>query len=320
MEHDFNKYIENILLPQNVKLSTNASMPILSRTNDVIFEFQTNRLKLSKFYPIEHSEFKDIENYNGYIMDYFEAEIHDILAPFNDIITENDKLIERESIYECDQEVLDVYGIKSIAMFLSSKPPFSHEHDFYKNLIDTHFADYFTSLHTSYKLTKKSYEGMIEALGIDISVVENEFEKFNNIFDNSISYHCNSVIDVTLATLDFITMKGLRLSKCPHCGKFFIAESPNEKYCNNSSPIYSNKTCKQAVKYMKMLDKQKEDKFRLEKKEAKKVYNRLRSRAMRGKDEKSISKLTERYNTFTIEKDEKLEEIESRYYNIPRIL
>ena len=45
-------------------------------------------------------------------MDYFEAEIHDILAPFNDIITENDKLIERESIYECDQEVLDVYGIK----------------------------------------------------------------------------------------------------------------------------------------------------------------------------------------------------------------
>ena len=58
MEHDFNKYIENILLPQNVKLSTNASMPILSRTNDVIFEFQTNRLKLSKFYPIEHSEFK----------------------------------------------------------------------------------------------------------------------------------------------------------------------------------------------------------------------------------------------------------------------
>ena len=56
-----------------------------------------------------------------------------------------------------------------------------------------------------------------------------------------------------------------------------------KKYCNNSSPIYSNKTCKQAVKYMKMLDKQKEDKFRLEKRGGKKVYNRLRSRAMRGK-------------------------------------
>ena len=70
MEHDFNKYIENILLPQNVKLSTNASMPILSRTNDVIFEFQTNRLKLSKLSLIHifvhHKDFCRFGNWKDF--------------------------------------------------------------------------------------------------------------------------------------------------------------------------------------------------------------------------------------------------------------
>lgn len=69
------------------------------------------------------------------------------------------------------------------------------------------------------------------------------------------------------------------LLKCELCGKYFVPKSRNDKkYCDFYNADYPNKTCKEASNVINVKKKTHNDEVT---KLSKKVYDRLRSRAVR---------------------------------------
>ena len=58
------------------------------------------------------------------------------------------------------------------------------------------------------------------------------------------------------AELYHLLKTGRIIKRCEHCGKLFVPNKADEKYCIRSSKEYPGKNCKQAVKYGKQLQRE----------------------------------------------------------------
>lgn len=56
-----------------------------------------------------------------------------------------------------------------------------------------------------------------------------------------------------VAELHYLTTNGYTIKRCENCGKLFIPQKADEKYCIRRSKEYPNMNCKQAAKYKKQL-------------------------------------------------------------------
>ena len=83
----------------------------------------------------------------------------------------------------------------------------------------------------------------------DISPLERMMRGFvaakNEIYDVPLTtYECETVEDACIASLHFLITHNCNLLKCQNCGKYFISERSDTKYCDRVSPFNSNATCK----------------------------------------------------------------------------
>lgn len=58
------------------------------------------------------------------------------------------------------------------------------------------------------------------------------------------TYDCETVEDACIASLHFLITHNCNIRKCENCGKYFIAERSDAKYCDRISPYNKNATCK----------------------------------------------------------------------------
>ena len=67
----------------------------------------------------------------------------------------------------------------------------------------------------------------------------------NEIYDVPLTtYECGTVEDACIASLHFLITHNCNLLKCQNCGKYFISERSDTKYCDRMSPFNTNATCK----------------------------------------------------------------------------
>lgn len=111
----------------------------------------------------------------------------------------------------------------------------------------------------------------------------NQKDYFKEIFDTYLSkqrqnavYTCYGKDHICLASLEEIINRGKVIKRCEHCNRVFIPQRANEIYCNGESPLYSGKTCKEATKYIKQLEREKGNELAILHKQ---IYNALRRKA-----------------------------------------
>ena len=83
----------------------------------------------------------------------------------------------------------------------------------------------------------------------DISPLERMMRGFvaakNQIYDVPLTtYECETVEDACIASLHFLITHNCNLLKCQNCGKYFISERSDTKYCDRVSPFNTKATCK----------------------------------------------------------------------------
>lgn len=67
----------------------------------------------------------------------------------------------------------------------------------------------------------------------------------NEIYDVPLTtYECETVEDACISSLHFLITHNCNLLKCQNCGKYFIAERSDTKYCDRMSPFNTNASCK----------------------------------------------------------------------------
>jgi hypothetical protein len=94
---------------------------------------------------------------------------------------------------------------------------------------------------------------------------------------------CHSLMEIVFSTLEAIAYKGKHINKCELCGKYYVPQSrTDEKYCDFENPDYPGKTCKEAIKLIKIKERTKADET---KHLAKRIYNRLYRRQENNPDD-----------------------------------
>lgn len=67
----------------------------------------------------------------------------------------------------------------------------------------------------------------------------------NEIYDVPLTtYECETVEDACISSLHFLITHECNILKCQNCGKYFISERSDTKYCDRISPFNTNATCK----------------------------------------------------------------------------
>ena len=84
---------------------------------------------------------------------------------------------------------------------------------------------------------------------IEMSSLERALRGFiaaeNEIFEVPYTtYTCETVDDACIASLHFLITHNCNIRKCQNCGKYFIAERSDAKYCDRNSPFNTKTTCK----------------------------------------------------------------------------
>ena len=102
-------------------------------------------------------------------------------------------------------------------------------------------------------------QAMIE-FGLEVPLYTISADTEGNIYD---SYYCfqaqetRCIVDqLCTAELYHIVKNGRIIKRCEHCGKLFIPQKADEKYCIRKSKEYPDKNCKQAAKYEKQLQRE----------------------------------------------------------------
>lgn len=101
-----------------------------------------------------------------------------------------------------------------------------------------------------------------------IDLKKEEIEEFRIMYSLSVKHtHLNmcdadeglqvknatSILDIVFHLLYYYTLNNLKLVKCEHCGRWFVAKTLKVKYCPRNSPLekYSKLNCEQAVRNIK---------------------------------------------------------------------
>ena len=128
----------------------------------------------------------------------------------------------------------------------------------------------------------------------------------NEIFDVPLTtYDCETVEDACIASLHFLITHNCNLLKCQNCGKYFVSERSDTKYCDRMSPFNKKTTCKIDGAQRTHRKNTREDELQ---KSIAKAQNRLGQRSRRHIDD---AKANEDYNNFSNAVDIKRKELKS---------
>ena len=144
------------------------------------------------------------------------------------------------------------------------------------------------------------------AIGIpdaDVNMLK-DFDKFKSLYMEHSEYICNSLAEL-LETLVYHMLKyKFHLAKCEHCSLWFAKSHPNELYCLRQSPVYSQHTCKDAMKVITKIEGEvNDDSKRIYKNLCNSIMNRIRTCA---KPERLPALESELENVRTIAADYRL--------------
>jgi len=153
----------------------------------------------------------------------------------------------------------------------------------------TTFLDFFAnnSVHLTPLLTRRIFNslqfnetGFIDSSEDDMrSTSEKDFINYISNIKKKRSYISlakASLLAIILGTVEALAYFDLPLKKCQLCGKYFVPKKrTDEKYCDFENPKYPGKTCKEAIRLIKIKEREKEDKCSYL---AKRIYNRLYAR------------------------------------------
>ncbi len=139
------------------------------------------------------------------------------------------------------------------------------------------FSDEYMSMSRSDMLHSGFFSDGLNYSPISNNELDRIFLYYISEGQKPIVYNCAHIIDVPLATLDHIFRSENIIKKCQHCGKIFVPQRANEQYCNGLSPEYTDKTCKEAMKYKKQLERESQNPIY---QEYKRTYNALYRRTL----------------------------------------
>ncbi len=116
------------------------------------------------------------------------------------------------------------------------------------------------------------------------------------------TYECETVEDACIASLHFLITHNCNLLKCQNCGKYFISERSDTKYCDRISPFNTNATCK--IDGAQRAHRELSNKNKLQKKITT-TRNRLSQRSRRHINDAEVCKDYDNFsNTLRIKKKE----------------
>ena len=161
------------------------------------------------------------------------------------------------------------------------------------------FSDEFMNIGRSDALDRGFYIDGLNYSPISNHELDIAFSAYIQGRQKPIIYDCAHIIDVPLATLDNIFRSGNIIKKCQHCGKIFVPQRVSEQYCNGQSPEYNDKTCKEAMKYKKQLERESQNPMY---QEYKRTYNALYRRTLT-RDSKKQERAQRRLEYFMIESE-----------------
>ena len=104
-----------------------------------------------------------------------------------------------------------------------------------------------------------------------------EARKFEN--QNDLYVPVYTGINYYMAVAYELVKQGYYVNKCEHCGRWFIANNKSdEKYCDRTSPKYSQKNCREAMIYIKQLEREQgNEAFKLYKQRYNVIYKKYGS-------------------------------------------
>ncbi len=143
----------------------------------------------------------------------------------------------------------------------------------------SNFSKDLTSKYKDIMLTLNNAEKDFIAMAEELKYLRHHSKKLKR----TITYYCNSLMDVLVAIIYEILKCGKIFKKCENCGKWFVPVKTDEKYCSRKSPQYPQHNCKEAVKYIKQLEREKERPVQyLYKKVYNTIYNKGDTKALNG--------------------------------------
>jgi len=124
------------------------------------------------------------------------------------------------------------------------------------------------------------YFGSESALAQKLVIKTREIDYYAALKDDDskiLTYHCDNLTDVVFATIYHILSNDYTFKRCGICNQWFIPSvNKNEDFCDRISPLYPDKTCKQANIHIKSLNRVNNSQVQLLQK---RIYNKFRTAA-----------------------------------------
>lgn len=73
------------------------------------------------------------------------------------------------------------------------------------------------------------------------------------------TYDCEKLIEIAFAEIFHVISLGYTFKLCEHCNKVFVPQKTDTKYCDRASLQFPHKTCGEAAKYIKQLERERAD-------------------------------------------------------------
>lgn len=257
-------------------------------------------LKLKKSIPIIH--YSKAMKHDAVDFEEHEYKICDQLNYFMKVVEKRKARIDRikkiKGWIDLNHKKLQYFHIYNLINHLAEHKKYCNS-EFYALICQLLFPDEYIRTLSSQLMTRESFGGILDVIPIPDESIEKIFLNYIEQTKNPREYNCMGVIDVPLVTLDHIFRSGNIIKKCKHCGKIFVPQRSSEQYCNGLSPEYEGKTCKEAVKYIKQLERERNDPI---KQEYKRTYNALYNRT-HTKDSKKQELAEKRLSQFMNESE-----------------
>ena len=105
-----------------------------------------------------------------------------------------------------------------------------------------------------------------------------DFDKLKSLYMEHYEYVCNSMAELLETLVYHLLRHKFHLSKCEHCSLWFAKGHPNERYCLRQDPVYSQHTCKEAMKVITKIEGEvNDDSKRIYKNLCNSIMNRIRT-------------------------------------------
>lgn len=270
---------------------------ILATLNQLEIDTPEKEEKAIRLYITEGDGFL-IEKYDGaeypigYLMNLAIQQIASIMikenTDYDSILQKNRKNIEGD-LLECisSHETVDIKEIDFYKIIFALDYCYKEKRGMDPVLYKTVFTSplYFEHKSRVFFYTSSPFDRE----SVNRAITKNSLSEYKKYIQESFSKEfevlatCYSLMEIVFSTLEAIAYKGKQINKCELCGKYYVPQGrTDEKYCDFENPDYPGKTCKEAIKLIKIKERTKEDET---KHLAKRIYNRLYRRQENNPDD-----------------------------------